>query len=226
MNESTYRILDFTHSGRWPLWVLAHDNLAEIVNRRKGHELAHTTLVETLHTAYYSGWIDARLYKNDDWEHQHPIDIELNPLNIEKGLMHELNIYYGLSASGGAEWETLSKPKWRLYIDSGISHGDLTVRTSSRRNAQLEIATLPYIWQEVAIPNTAEWQLLTPWQATYWKTLPRGWQLKCQTIESDDPNNIFLSDMPCRLRALKDKFWNWYTNPFDAAIDSPRNDKD
>jgi hypothetical protein len=224
MNESTYRILDFTHSGRWPLWVLARNNLAEIVNRRKGHELSHATLVEILHTAYYSGWIDARCYENDDWDH--PIEVELNPLNIEKGLMREFDIYYGLTALGGAKWETLSKPQWRLYIDSGISNGNLTVRTSSRRNVQIEIATLPYIWQEAAIPNTAEWELLTPWQATYWKMLPRGWQLKCQTIESDDPNNILLSSMPYRLRALKDKFWNWYTNPFDAAIDSSSNDKD
>ncbi len=217
MNEAIYRILDFVHGGWWPLWVLTSDNLAEIMNRRKGHELTHTALVETLHAAYHNGWIAGRRYENDDWEH--PIDTELNSLNIEKGLTREFDIYYGLSSLGGVQWETLSKPQWSLYIDCGVSHGTLTIRTSSRRNAQIEVAALPYMWQEVAVLSTAEWELLTPWQTTYWKTLPRGWQLICQTVESDDPNHSFLSNMPPKLRKLKDKFWNWYTNPFDA-IDS------
>jgi hypothetical protein len=213
MNEAIYRILDFVHSGRWSLSILACDNVAEIVNRRKGHELTHTALVETLHEAYYDGWITARRYLNSDREES--IDIELNPLNIEKGLTNEFNIYYGLSALGGAEWEALSKPQWENYIDCSIQNSNLTIRSSNRYNIQFEIDALPYIWQEIAILNTAEWEQLTSWQVTYWKTLPNGWQFKCQTVSSDDSKYEFLSNMPPELRAFKDKVWNWYTNPFD-----------
>ncbi len=215
MNEATYRILDFVHSGKWSLSILACDNVAEIINRRKGHELNHTALVETLHKAYCDGWITAIRYMNSDREEL--IDIELNPLNIEKGLTNEFNIYYGLSAFGWTEWEALSKPRWENYIDCGIQDSNLTIRASSRHNIQLEIAALPYIWQETAILNTAEWEQLAPWQATYWKTLPSGWQFKCQTISSDDSKYEFLSNMPPELLAFKDKVWNWYTNPFDTT---------
>jgi hypothetical protein len=56
-----------------------------------------------------------------------------------------------------------------------------------------------------------EWQLLVPWQATYWKTLSSGWQLKCKTKKTEEYLGV---EMPLEYREWLDKIENWYTNSF------------
>ena len=55
-------------------------------------------------------------------------------------------------------------------------------------------------------PATAVWEELTPWQATYWKTLPHGYQV---SFQCEEPPNLLWNwgDIPLRYRLVYKNIW-------------------
>ncbi|MEH2437987.1 MAG: hypothetical protein V7K25_27815 [Nostoc sp.] len=67
----------------------------------------------------------------------------------------------------------------------------------------------------VHISGTEVWDMLEPWQATYWKILPRGYIVRYQSRQSDwhidsdtSPEWIEAND-----QANEWEFMKWYTDP-------------
>jgi hypothetical protein len=57
-------------------------------------------------------------------------------------------------------------------------------------------------------PGNELWKTLIPWQATYWKTLPRGYRVRVPwPRESPDKAPDW---------AAYNEWIHWYTNPFEA----------
>ena len=76
---------------------------------------------------------------------------------------------------------------------------------------------LPYRLSETCIiPNTVVWETLTPWQATYWKTLPVGYQVRYQyrILESDEmqKQSQELLEQESEAKKYYFRICNWYTD--------------
>jgi hypothetical protein len=98
---------------------------------------------------------------------------------IEDAFDGRLNCFYGLTLQGGTRWEEVSQPRWERYISASVyaepregniigSDRDLVEQYDSLSQHAFEISV---------IPGSKRWDVLRPWQATYWKELPVGHRL-------------------------------------------------
>jgi hypothetical protein len=92
-------------------------------------------------------------------------------------------VYFGMTSLGGAEWERVARPEWALYVDEGYrtdpaigSLCGIDRHYLARLGARVE----------ERIEGTDRWTPLHPWQATYWKTLPSGHELRFRYERSKD----------------------------------------
>jgi hypothetical protein len=141
---------------------------------------------------------------------------------LNDGYFIENNFSYFLTEKGGELWEFLSKPKWKQYISGGIGEFDSILYCSSRETLEKYMQNHNFFnyygdgnMQE-PILETATWKTMIPWLATYWKTLPCGYELNYQvkTIKIDEK---FVSSQEFIERERKVTNWkneihNWYTN--------------
>ena len=135
---------------------------------------------------------------------------------IEAALSERLNLFYFLTPQGGQRWESVSNPKWEQYFS--WVEGYLTC--ASREMAEKILAIrhlLPYGNSRYhVIPETAMWETLTPWQATYWKTLPVGYQVNYQyyIVEKDEmqEQSQELLEQECEAEKYYFRICKWYTD--------------
>lgn len=94
-------------------------------------------------------------------------------------------IAVGLTEQGGALLEATLQIDWDLYIDGetceildgrGLWETHMWTRTRSR----LEEAVRFRYYGE-AVPETEEYEVVSPWRATYWKTFSEGHHVKLMT---------------------------------------------
>lgn len=77
-----------------------------------------------------------------------------------------------LTERGSAAWEIAADPEWDRLISTEISQGQHAVRCLNRSLLEEWLEYDP-LWRgyEIVHPSL-EWEVETPWQATYWKALP------------------------------------------------------
>jgi len=120
----------------------------------------------------------------------------------------------GLTEQGAALWEAAAQPDWGLYIKNWTHEIDDSeetpwdVRMWSRTRARLEDA-IRLQWMGRPIPGTEKWQMVSPWRATYWKTLPDGCYVRLLT---GGPNSGSMSEE----REKWEQTTNWYQRPWNA----------
>jgi hypothetical protein len=89
---------------------------------------------------------------------------------------------YGLSPLGGAQWETLSSPRWDRFISASyaIDPYEAEIIAQDRQLVQSYFELQHDISSPVGvvIPESLQWDTFHPWQATYWKTLPQACRLR------------------------------------------------
>jgi hypothetical protein len=141
---------------------------------------------------------------------------------IELALKQEENLFYFLTVQGGELWESVSHPKWnQYYFSAGNGHKHI-LRCHSHKMAEklLEIQYLVDFGSCYCSPvvETIEWTLFTPWQATYWKKLPLGYEInyKVTSIDVDDikDDNDVLTEKRIEAEKWVGGTKNWYTNYF------------
>jgi hypothetical protein len=184
------------------------NELTLVVNRSTSHGLNHSKLVDTLYLLLQEEMLIAEIYESPDG---FPVKIIPTRQDIEDALAGKLQIYYGLTSLGGEQWEIFSKPNWNLYISGSMGQEEVSFSGSDRQIIEQYLPSLRYSSQQEVISSSEVWESLIPWQATYWKTLPSGWQVTCKTRETDE----YLGKiMPPEYREWLDQMYNWYTNPF------------
>jgi hypothetical protein len=113
---------------------------------------------------------------------QEPIVLSLNRAEIEALLSSDGDdVSLFLTPQGGAHWETVASPDWGRYI-SNDTRGDQWL-VASMDLALIEKYLARQDVQAHIVPGTLEWELVTPWQATYWKILPSAHCARFKYIE-------------------------------------------
>jgi hypothetical protein len=122
---------------------------------------------------------------------------------------------YQLTDQGGARWESVARPDWARFVSvsestDGDGREETIEVTAQRRDLVARYVDLIYLRPQTRIAGSEEWQLIEPWQATYWKRLPFGHCLRFRWT----PNSGI------RLSSQADDFLNavnaWYTAPLFA----------
>lgn len=200
MTADEFWFLDLVVTLQWPLRVLEADNLAEKINA-DGHGLPHNRLVEVLLHLFQDGHLVAHDYEGDDFTP--------GKAAIEQGLKGYRELFFGLTAQGGARWEALARPDWSRYLDAdvGCDPDELEILAGSKELIEEYLTVLPFSVDPVL--GTETWDTLSPWNATYWKTLPLGHRFKsaCRDIE------VFLRPGGIDVDKLR-RLNTWYVHPF------------
>ena len=194
-------------------WQLPHDELAIAANR-----------------LFKNGYILA-LFPTEKGVNVE--DVILNMSQIQAHLNGKLPAFYYLTPQGGAKWESVSNPNWnRFYrgrfssehdIETGLSEAE--VISCSPELIENHLRVSGYLDGLVRIPETVIWSEIKPWQATYWKTLPKAYKVnyKYQFIKrSQDINNPKERELDREIKNTLSEMQRWYTEPkFKASPPDP-----
>ena len=136
--------------------------------------------------------------------------------DIKAALEGQFPLFYFLIPQGGVRWESVSRPKWEWYFKwvegtEPIDEGDLAC--ANRELAEKLLALCHLLssgnCHSYLIAGTEVWERLTPWQPTYWKTLPVGYRVRYQrsSIEIDE-----LSEQSLELIESEKQATAWYAS--------------
>lgn len=223
MNKVQYWLLNFVVISMDTLNMLLPENLDYLFYEPQG--FTRTMLRDTLNELFQKGDIIAR--RNVKVENSSHLSEEFIPnlAEIEAGLVGESTLFYYLTIQGGHRWEAYSKPDWNLYIDIKYTSNKSAkgIITASNRALIEQYLFLQTYREPISlIKGTEIWNTLTPWHATYWKTLPVGYQVEFQftniktklnyatrKIEEGVPG---LKKVPEFAKEIFNKIDNWYIN--------------
>ncbi len=90
------------------------------------------------------------------------------------------NLLYGLTERGAARWKAHAAPDWGRYLrhgfgfDSGTGEAEGGTRDLVERwlSAQRDLG------DERPVEDSIRWEVLRPWKATYWKSMPAGHRVR------------------------------------------------
>lgn len=221
MGKAEYWILDSVAEFQSPLDALAtRDGVAFTLNR-KWHGLTEDQLVDTLYRLFHNGDLIAeRFEKQVSLGEFVPTRAEIvsalsfiPPSRRKEGYDSSLSFAnYGLTAQGGARWEAVSRPDWNRYVysDVGLEDGQ-TIAMDRRLVEQYEYFSR-YGSDISIIAGSEQWDVLDPWQATYWKILPIGHRLRYRfTCEEASK----MKEIPEAAEQFFKGLNNWYTRYSD-----------
>lgn len=175
MDKNEYWLLDSVVEKWDSLKSLVSDDIEGAFNKRS-HGLNRDELVSVLDHLFQRGDLLARRReKSVSKGFFIPTRRE-----IEEALDGRLNCFYGLTSQGGARWEEVSQPQWERYISSSVYAEPQEGETIGSDRALVEQYELlsRYDSEVSVIPGSEQWDVLRPWQATYWKELPLGHRLR------------------------------------------------
>ena len=114
---------------------------------------------------------------------------------------------YGMTSRGGARWEAVAKPDWSRFLDesAGLDPDEVEVAGLDRDRVASHIRRYTRF---AVVPGSERWETLIPWQATYWKTIPRGYRV---TVGWPREAPTKAPDWDGYERWIQ-----WYNNPFKA----------
>ncbi|HEY0367409.1 MAG TPA: hypothetical protein VGC73_13135 [Pyrinomonadaceae bacterium] len=175
MNKNEYWLLDAVVEAWYPLVWLVSEDVEGSFNKRH-HGLEREELVTVLAELFGRGDLLAhRVEKFVSKEFFTPARDE-----IEAALDGRLDCLYGLTAQGGARWEEASHPQWERYITAGVyadpKEGEI-IGSDPQLVRQYDSLS-HYVWDISVVADSKRWDVLQPWEATYWKTLPLGHRVR------------------------------------------------
>lgn len=206
MDKNEYWLLDSAVEARQSLKCLVSEDVEAGFNKRS-HGLNRDELIEVLGHLFQRGDLLAKLIeKSVSAGFFIPTQTE-----IEDAFDGRLTCFYGLTLQGGARWEEVAQPHWERYISDFVyaepregqiigSDRDLVEQYDSMSQHNSDISV---------IPGSKHWDVLRPWQATYWKELPVGHRLRFKyewVGRSPEPTDPKISEWFKEIH-------NWYT-PF------------
>ncbi len=178
LTRGEYWLLESVVTDAIPLNMLASSELAWILNKKE-HGLIRQTLIETLVRLFDLGWISAKFTDVGNVPSRFDQQLKCDQIIAameERGPWFSASAYR-LTPEGGAVWEAFAAPDWERFvlIDEDFEEG-IGVRTClSERVLHHQLESSAFI-EGPFDPDSVKTKITGPWQATYWKTLPVGFQ--------------------------------------------------
>jgi hypothetical protein len=131
---------------------------------------------------------------------------------IDAGLNGAKEIAFGLTKQGGTQWESISRPDWNRFATvrlANVNRNDSKGEIICSNRLSVENWLTPHLFGSV-VEGSETWDVLTPWQATYWKTLPEGHRVKYRITFDEFGHDL---DEVQRIKAIM-QLKKWYVNPY------------
>lgn len=217
MNKIEYWFLDAAIRLKIPFNWLSAANVDQMLNRPH-HSLSTSELLVVLERMFARGDLFLE-YMNRDGQRQrtqapsrHEIKTALS-MPHNKWIEQSEHVFYGVTDRGGASWETLSHPQWDHFYDEGYGtnpyEGEMTA--STRGLIEERLALIPYdSFLETIVPESVQWSILQPWEATYWKQLPLGYHIEFAYVPLTGAEKLARSTPPDWVQAWYQRVREWY----------------
>jgi hypothetical protein len=168
---------------------------------KAGHGLDRQPLIELLHELFTAGLIAAdRMSEEVPFA---PTIAQIASALDEPGPTNNQDcLFYGLTERGGALWEQFAFPDWRRFIS--YRPGELTGMRQELVEEHLK--GMHHIGLRV-LAGSERWDLVQPWKATGWKTLPHGHRVSFAFTED---GYYDFDAVPYRFRMLH-RWYDWGT---------------
>ncbi|AFE06859.1 hypothetical protein COCOR_06311 [Corallococcus coralloides DSM 2259] len=176
MDRRSFWLLDAVVELSENLAVLRSPDLELITNRRT-HGLEARELAPMLASLCEAGLIWVKHLETDALARTLPeIESALAVSSCTPGRYS--GFWYGLTPEGGAVWESLARPDWSRYSTGWSDGEEHFIEAGARELAEEEFARASSRPSRVLVPGSAVWTVMRPWSATYWKTMPVGFQVR------------------------------------------------
>lgn len=212
MNKIEYWFLDAAIRLKIPFHWLSAGNVDEMLNRPH-HNLSMSKLLVVLERMFERGdlFLEYRDRHEQSYRTQVPSRSEIETalyMTRAEGIDQSEHVFYGVTARGGAQWETLSHPQWDHFYDEGYGidpyEGEMTA--STRDLIEERLALIPFdAFIKAIVPESVRWSVLQPWEATYWKQLPIGYRIEFTYLPLTEAEKLARSTPPGRVHT-------WYTS--------------
>lgn len=206
LTRGEYWLLNNVVDSTCPICFLVSNQTEELFNN-PGHRLSRKRLVETLIGMTERGWIEG--YRCEDLASLTGDEIEKGFLERPTEVGHELG--YRLTALGGAVWEAFAAPDWDRYLHVWTSsEGALNEFFCATRWRLEKYLSLVQFLDVLVQPESIEWDEVVPWEATYWKTLPRGHRVRFlhKDLHQDIDGPKDLDRVPQTVMSLQ-RWYHW-----------------
>ncbi len=213
LNAHQFWLLHYLHRDRWPVSELTSPNLELHLNRRR-HYRTVDQLVELLDDLIGRGFLYGSRHDLLDPEDPHfrprPDEIrnELEwgltipggwgsadgesldadgPVPVESYGRGLPLLFLGLTTLGGAAWEDIAQPEWDRYLEWLPRFASTGLETLCSANKAVLKRYLELRVEAGEILVSLDWDLVEPWDITYWKLLPQAHRIRCEfrCIESE-----------------------------------------
>jgi hypothetical protein len=165
-----------------PFQMLTGPDLEALHNKRS-HGLTPDALAELLHHLLRRGDIVVEDLHRHRWLFSVP---ELREM-LRRGT-RDIDAAYGLTEKGGARWEIEAQADWSRYIqDHKLDLRDQPefreIICVDRDRFETYVTGRLVEFDDPTDPASEIRDVLAPWPATYWKSLPVGYRLRCRPSE-------------------------------------------
>ncbi len=177
-SQSGLWFLNSTALLRMPMRWLLDENLAEAINA-PAHGLSAEEVEANLLTLLARGLV---YVTHDDVVVDDP-----TPADVQRALREPWDQrpawHLGLTPVGGVAWEQATGWDWLSFVDTTFADRE-DGRTSTGefigQDAELVRLEVDRSCQSEGelIPGTTRWDIISPWEATYWKRLPWGYRMR------------------------------------------------
>jgi hypothetical protein len=173
-----YWLLEAVVEYRVSIAMLASEDVAVALNR-SAHGLDRRELYKTFVDLVGRGLIVATEIEGPCFVPE-PGEVEIL---LDGGREAKRRLWYGLTAEGGRQWESFALPNWDHFLSvefscpeqGAISEGQYVCANKERLERYFLLAKKALVAFD---ENSARWDVLHPWQATYWKMLPLGYRVQ------------------------------------------------
>ncbi|CBN57159.1 hypothetical protein OSCI_3340002 [Kamptonema sp. PCC 6506] len=194
-------------------------------NVASSKDLSHAETALAADSLFQRGDIKATVFA-DEYDEYHTdgnSDVILTMAGIQDHLDGRLLASYYLTPQGGARWEAMAHPDWNKFSIVNFL-GQFPYEEgffgTQREIIEQLLALEHLIFMYEHIPGTENWNVLEPWEATYWKTLPRGYYVSCEFQPNDSCLDYQKEGASLELveeykQALQwyENMKKWYTDP-------------
>jgi len=181
LNKADYALLYAVIVQEWQVYLLSGGMDMESVLNTPSHGLNEADLIQHFFKLWRHGFVEC---SHD--ESGPPVDPDLELLRRQfvyagDSPADDETLLYRLTAAGGAAWEALASPDWTGFLRSSSPSSRRWVLGGGDRARVELLRKCPAMFPPPLI-ETEKVLVQRPWQATYWKILPIGYEI---TFEYD-----------------------------------------
>ncbi|MEG3929503.1 MULTISPECIES: hypothetical protein [unclassified Microcoleus] len=176
--------------------------------------LSHAETALAADSLFQKGDIKAIVFA-DEYDAEGTPDVVLTMAGIQDHLDGRLKASYYLTPQGGAKWEAMAHPAWNKFLIANflnIFPYEEGIIGTEREIIEQLLAVDSLILIHEHISGTEKWNVLEPFQATYWKTLPRGYHVSCEHKSSDFCPWKLDDNTPAEIVEEYQRASQWYEN--------------